>query len=266
MSDSSRKYIVYKHINKINGKVYIGQTCMKPEHRWRNGNGYINNSYFYNAIQKYGWDNFEHVIVAKNLTQSEANNIEERLIKECQSTDRNNGYNIMFGGDNHSLSDETKEKLSKIAKERMGSYTQEELENIGRKISVALSGENNGFYGKKHTEETKQKMRDNHANFSGENHPMYGHKHSDATKAEWSKKRKGKNLYADNPNAKQVIQYDKNMNYISTFLTIKEAAEITGCSHSNISSCCRGRIKSSGGYKWRYANECNEQLCCVSSA
>ena len=33
-------YIIYKHINKINGKIYIGQTCQKPEYRWNHGKGY----------------------------------------------------------------------------------------------------------------------------------------------------------------------------------------------------------------------------------
>ena len=252
-----RKYVVYAHINKANGKIYIGQTSVRPETRWRAGQGYVNNSYFYNAIQKYGWDEFEHKIIAKNLTQNEANIMEEELIKKYQSTDRNKGYNIMFGGDNHSLNDETKKKLSIITKERMSNYTAEELKAIGSKISVALSGENNGFYGKKHTETTKQKMSKNHADFSGENHPMYGKHHSEETRNEWSKKRRGKNLYGDNPNAKAVIQYDKNMNYIRKFSTIKEASEDAKCSSQNISSCCAGRIKSCGGYKWRYADECD---------
>ena len=106
--DIDKKYVVYAHINKANGKIYIGQTSAKPENRWRNGKGYVNNSYFYNAIQKYGWDGFEHKIIARNLTQNEANIMEEKLIKEYQSTDRNKGYNIMFGGNNHSLSDDAK--------------------------------------------------------------------------------------------------------------------------------------------------------------
>ena len=256
---SDKKYIIYKHVNKTNGKVYIGQTCMTPNSRWRNGKGYIYNSYFYNAIKKYGWDNFEHIIVAENLTQDEANIMEEELIKLYQSTNRDKGYNIMFGGNNHALSEETKSKLSKAAKDRMNNYTEEEMREIGAKISAALSGENNGFYGKKHTEETRRKMKNNHPHLSGENHPMYGYKHSEETKKEWSKKRKGKKLYGDNPKARAVIQYDMNMNYIQTFSTIKEAYENVGCNHGNISSCCRGKIKSCGGYKWRYADEYDKQ-------
>lgn len=57
-------YCVYAHINKVNGKIYIGQTCRKPEYRWNDGKGYKECTYFYNAIEKYGWDNFDHEILA----------------------------------------------------------------------------------------------------------------------------------------------------------------------------------------------------------
>ena len=49
---------IYLHRNKINNKVYIGQTIQPVENRWKNGNGYKTCSYFYNAIQKYGWGKF----------------------------------------------------------------------------------------------------------------------------------------------------------------------------------------------------------------
>ena len=69
---------IYKHTSP-SGKVYIGQTCQKPEHRWDNGKGY-KSGYFASAIKKYGWDNFKHEILFKGLDQLNADIIEEDLI------------------------------------------------------------------------------------------------------------------------------------------------------------------------------------------
>ena len=54
----SNRYCVYAHINKYNGKIYIGQTQNIKE-RWRcNGKNYFSSIKFFNAIKKYGWNNF----------------------------------------------------------------------------------------------------------------------------------------------------------------------------------------------------------------
>lgn len=93
------EWIIYKHTNKINGVSYIGQTKRKTSIRWNNGNGYKNNPYFYRAINKYGWDNFFHEIIEKNiLTQEEANQREIYWIKYYDTY--NLGYNLTKGGNN----------------------------------------------------------------------------------------------------------------------------------------------------------------------
>lgn len=105
-------YSIYIHINKINHKVYVGQTCQIPEQRWRNGEGYKESPRFYNAIKKYGWDNFEHLILFSNLTQEEANIYEKELIKNYSSNYEEYGYNMTSGGENHyRFTEETKQKL-----------------------------------------------------------------------------------------------------------------------------------------------------------
>ena len=92
-------FIIYMHKNKINGKVYIGQTCQKPEDRWKNGAGYKSSPHFYNAIQKYGWENFEHIILEQGeWTIDEANQKEMFYIDFYQSTNREKGYNTQKGG------------------------------------------------------------------------------------------------------------------------------------------------------------------------
>lgn len=88
---------VYVHINKINNKYYIGITSKTPEKRWQNGYGY-KGQVFYKAIEKYGWDNFEHEIIASNLTKAEAENFEKILIQKLDSFVGHNGYNVSIGG------------------------------------------------------------------------------------------------------------------------------------------------------------------------
>lgn len=97
-------FIVYRHISP-SGKSYIGITHQKPEHRWRNGEGYKNNIAFYNAIMKYGWNNFQHIIIVQNLSQDEASNLEKKLIQQYKTQDKNYGYNIKSGGLDNTLID-----------------------------------------------------------------------------------------------------------------------------------------------------------------
>ena len=71
---------IYKWTNLQNGKVYIGITSRKPEQRWSNGSGYAKNKHFTHAINKYGWENINHILYKDNLTKWEADTIEQDLI------------------------------------------------------------------------------------------------------------------------------------------------------------------------------------------
>jgi group I intron endonuclease len=86
------------HRNKVNNKVYIGQTCQELNDRWKNGNGYKKCRYFGPAIQKYGWDNFEHIVLQTNLTAEEADYFEKKYIQEYEAMNREKGYNLREGG------------------------------------------------------------------------------------------------------------------------------------------------------------------------
>lgn len=100
-------YCVYIHRNVINNKAYIGLTKHgdKPNERWRNGQGYITQPIFNSAIQKYGWDNFEHIIWANDLSEDDAKKVEIMLIALFNTTDPNYGYNISTGGESFSMTD-----------------------------------------------------------------------------------------------------------------------------------------------------------------
>ena len=99
MQKSDRKYYVYVHTNKFNGKKYVGITCRSPEVRWNHGRGYLTNSHFWRAIEKVGWDNFSHDIIAEGLTKQEAHQLEMELIQFYNTTDSACGYNRSCGGE-----------------------------------------------------------------------------------------------------------------------------------------------------------------------
>lgn len=139
-------YCVYIHTNKINNKVYIGQTIYgyNPNLRWRNGLGYEGCTYFYNAIQKYGWDSFEHIVLVNNLTAEEANKAEELLIALYDTRNPKYGYNIMFGGDNHTFAQDTIDKIQEIKRQKSlerRCYHRKEIEQIKRQKRFQKSKE-----------------------------------------------------------------------------------------------------------------------------
>ena len=97
-------YKVYKYTNLLNGKIYIGQTCSSLEKRaGHNGYKYKKCIYFYNAIKKYGWNNFRGEILLDNLTREEANLMEIKLISFYNSNNKSIGYNISDGGNTNSV-------------------------------------------------------------------------------------------------------------------------------------------------------------------
>lgn len=120
-----KMYIVYEHVSPSN-KRYIGITCQPPECRWRHGEGYKNSIAFYNAIKKYGWDNFSHNILFSNLSADEAANKEKELINFYKTTNKNYGYNIKTGGEIAS----TKVDIEKIQILWEENYTINEIAKI----------------------------------------------------------------------------------------------------------------------------------------
>lgn len=208
-------YVVYMHINKTNGKAYVGLTSMKPEERWREGKGYNKGTYFRNAIDKYGWDNFEHKIIKENLSKDEASYWERHYISFYNLTNGQYGYNISSGGEHggHPQTEETRKKIS---------------ENHG------------GFDGKKHTEETLKKMRKAK---SGENHPNYGKHLSDESKDK---------LRSAALRNRGRLFFCIELNRI--FDNLNEACEVTTCNKGSIVLCCQGKQGQCKGYHWEYAD------------
>lgn len=106
------EFCVYMHLNRINGKRYIGITSSDPLARWANGHGYYKNKHFYDAILRYGWDSFEHIILYTGLSKEEACEKETELIAKYVTQDKRYGYNITSGGEHFKHSEESKKLMS----------------------------------------------------------------------------------------------------------------------------------------------------------
>lgn len=153
-------YTVYVHINKENNKVYVGTTLQKPlSKRWGAcGVGYKRNKPFYADILKYGWDKFEHEIVASGLNENEASNMEKILIQKLDSTNPEHGYNVELGGLNKNEVDRRR-KISESTKgANHHSFGKTIPEDTRKKIGDAMRGEKGYWYGKKLPQETLDKM------------------------------------------------------------------------------------------------------------
>jgi hypothetical protein len=107
-------------------------------------------------------------------------------------------------------------------------------ETIRNKMRLARLGDKNPRFGKPHSNETKQKIR----------LKAIGRTYSDETRKKLS----------DIRLKKPVIQYDKNMFFISEYESIKKASEITNTDRGDINRVCKEKQKSAGGYIWKYKN------------
>lgn len=110
------------HRNRINNKKYFGITSRKTSIRWGvDGKKYFTSPHFYAAIKKWGWDCFEHIIIAENFPEPCAKTYEKVLIKLFDTTNPDKGYNISAGGDGYTGSRpkpsvDTKAKMSESHK------------------------------------------------------------------------------------------------------------------------------------------------------
>lgn len=219
-------YTVYQHKNKINGKVYIGITSQKPEQRWRNGEGYKSSPHFYSAIQKYGWDNFEHNILFVELTKEQACLKEQELIKEFNSMNKEYGYNSTSGGDIFVMNEETKQKISQALMGNQNNLGHSCSEEKKKKISEAQKG-------REFTEEHKQKLSE-----AAKNRHVPCSEEKKQTLKEKSHK---KPVYCEELN--------------KVFESVQECGRQLGIPATNITKLCNGRGKTLKGYHLRYYND-----------
>ena len=147
---------IYTITNKINNKKYVGQT-INPQKRWSRHklDAQESDQCLYRAMRKYGIENFDFTIVEECKNEE----MSEREIFWIEALDtyisNGKGYNMTHGGE-------------------------------------ILTGEDNPFYGKKHSEKTRKTISEMASARIGELNPFYGKHHSEDTKEKISKANKGK--------------------------------------------------------------------------
>lgn len=155
------EYKVYCYMSP-SGKRYIGQTKTSLAQRaGEEGKNYEGCVIFWNAIRKYGWDNMIPVILADNLSKEEADELEQKYIKEFNTLDIRFGYNMKIGGHH--------------APPAAGGYWAGKTLSEAHKLAISRAG-----MGRKHTEESKEKMRQ-----------KAGHPQSEETRRNLSEMNKG---------------------------------------------------------------------------
>ena len=206
--------IIYKATNKINGKVYVGQTVRSLSERMAEHARHTETA-FDKAVKKYGLDAFVVEQIDSASDMDELNQKEIYWISFYNSVVPN-GYNMCEGG-----------------------------------------GNTKGFH---HSEESKTKMSEAKADsFFGENNPFFGKTHSEESRQKMSAKRKG--MAHMTPESVQKVRAShytakvKNVETGEVFSSVKEAALKYGLKDTHITRVCKGRRKTTGGFRWEYADE-----------
>lgn len=227
---------IYK-LTSPSGKSYIGQTI---DQRRRKSNFYNTNCYYSghrldNAIKKYGVETFTYEILIQIIEESrdalrdKLDELEKYYIEKFDSY--YNGYNMTLGGSG------TK-----------GCFHTEESR---KKLSLRAKGRPSPTRGKPLSEEQKKILSEYAKTRIGEKNPFYGRKHSDNSK---DKIRKA--------NSKPVLQLDSiTEEVINEYSSAREAAKALGKpkSYVEIGKVCKNYISPSGkhymtaiGYKWKF--------------
>lgn len=213
---------IYCIENLINNKKYIGQS-VDILNRWRQHKNELNNNIHFNdylqkSWNKYGEENFAfHILEFCDVNQLD--NLEIYYIDLYKTLNRDKGYNLTSGGTNNKIySNETRMKISNALK--------------GHKVSL----------------ESRIKISKNHADVSGQNNGMYGKHHTEKAKQRVSQANKGRISVRRNRCRVYCIELDK------TFDDAATAGKTLNLDSGAILKCCRGERKTCGGYHWKFIN------------
>lgn len=226
-------YHIYKITNVINNKIYIGQTSqVKFYERF---NRHLSNArcnlegFLYNAIRKYGHENFNFELIYCCLDQTICNELEIHFINQFQSTNKKFGYNILIGGGQSPLPLESRQKISKVLKQQYLNGRKPWNADLKGTYHTGLKPWNSGMKG--------QYKLDSGVNISK---ALTGVSKSEEHRKNLSIAKKKYNAENTHVQAKKVRCIETEM----IFDSATKAAQFFGTNnHSNITRVCRGERK-----------------------
>lgn len=225
-----RTWLIYKHQNKNNNKVYIGQTINSIQRRSGGGSGYTRCKRFYSAIQCYGYDNFTHEILVDNIkTQEEADESEKYYISLYKSKDPQYGYNIRDGGQGENSFLEQPVYQYTLSGEYVQSFPSSVIASIETGIHSSSIG----------------------ATCLGNRMSAGGYL--------WTREYKDKlEPYSFNTRTNKIYQYDLYGNYLTEYIDAFDAGQQFGdyASH-RIIECCDNKRSYAFDSQWRYYKTLN---------
>lgn len=218
---------VYKIQHKETGKLYIGKTD-NPAKRWQQHSRLHCKGcpYIHAALRKHGADAFQFDVL-EECSSKEVNALEVAYINNLNAR-APDGYNIAAGGDGGPHHADTKAKIAAANRKRKLSVASRALIALARKGSRA-------------SEETKVQMRAAHL---GEKSPLYG-KPLPGCKKVVQLSKKGE-LVKIHSGMTEAVRHLKNDHLLTYQQTRNYAAQIRLAIH--------GKIKSSYGFQWKYAD------------
>ena len=262
-----KMFTVYKHTFP-NNKVYIGITSKKNVYRrWSHGNGYKTQSFMWKAIQKYGWENVKHEIIAKNLSKKDACTLEIQLIAQYQSNNSKYGYNVYVGGNSGRLGIPlSNEEIENIKKYTIGRpKTADEISRIKLTLSKYWTKERRKEFGKLYggrgfnlDENTALNIYTRLCNGECRNNLANEYKVSNsaidriANKQYWSIRNSDDDRLNRKLPIKYIYQYTLDRKFIRCWHTFAEIHKSLGINTGTICECCNGKRDKTKGYKWKY--------------
>lgn len=262
---------IYKIVNDVNSKIYIGKTTRSLQTRFEE---HIKNTSNYKsaisaAIQKYGEKHFQIQLIEDNIPDEQLNQKERYWINFYDSYRK--GYNLTPGGDGKSLSDEEIADIRQLWE--LGLSCSE----ISNKLDLPHSTVYHRIckYPEYSVEENRKRAKkDQYKEISQYNEQgKFIQKFYSITAASNQLKISDKQIctgakkgykvhgfyfaYGDEPliiktNKKRVYQYDKQGNLLNIFNGVRQAGRQTGIDYTGILKNCNGKYKTSGGYIWSY--------------